>query len=69
VEAARTEANTSLRLKPNPEAYLVLARLDLRENKPESASESVTKALELDPKSASALSVQRMVAARTQPSH
>src|SRR4051812_10165960 len=69
VEAARNEANTSLRLKPNPEAYLVLARLDLRENKPESASESVARALELDPKSTSALSVQRMVAARTQPSH
>jgi len=69
VEAARNEANTSIRLKPNPEAYLVLARLDLRENKPESASESVAKALELDPTSASALSVQRMVAARTQPSH
>jgi len=69
VEAARNEANTSIKLRPNPEAYLVLARLDLRENKPESASESVAKTLELDPTSASALSVQRMVAARTQPSN
>jgi Tfp pilus assembly protein PilF/TolB-like protein len=69
VEAARSEANTSLRLKPSPEAYLVLARLDLRENKPESASECVSKALELAPNNASVLAVQRMVAARTQPSH
>jgi cytochrome c-type biogenesis protein CcmH/NrfG len=69
VQAARDEARTSIRLKPNAEAYLVLARLDLRENKPENASESVAKALELDPKNASALAVQRMVITRMQPSH
>jgi Tfp pilus assembly protein PilF/TolB-like protein len=69
VQAARDEARTSIRLKPNAEAYLVLARLDLRENQPENASESVAKALELDPKNASALAVQRMVITRMQPSH
>jgi Tfp pilus assembly protein PilF/TolB-like protein len=67
VEAARNEAQTAIRLKPSAEAYLVLARLDLRENKTDSAADSVAKALELDPKSASAMMVQKMVAARTQP--
>jgi Tfp pilus assembly protein PilF len=67
VEAARNEARTAIRLKPNAEAYLVLARLDLRENKSDSAAESVAKALELEPESAAALVVQKMVAARGQP--
>jgi Tfp pilus assembly protein PilF len=66
VEAARNEARTAIRLKPSAEAYLVLARLDLRENKADSAAESVARALELDPKNASALAVQKLVAARAQ---
>ena len=32
VGGARTEAQTSVRLKPNVDGYLVLARLDLKQN-------------------------------------
>src|SRR5262249_55137163 len=64
VNAARAEANASLRLQPNVEAYLVLAKLELRENKQGPASDWLAKALALDPKSEAALALKRTVDAR-----
>jgi len=61
VEAARTEAQTAIRLKPSAEAYLVLARLDMRENKPDTASSSVSQALALEPKNDAALALKKAI--------
>ena len=66
---ARSEANSSIQLGPNVEAYLVLARLALKENNLDSASRQVEHALALQPSNAAALSLKREVdARRTQPS-
>ena len=61
---ARSEANSSIQLSPNVEAYLVLARLDLKENNLDSASRQVEHALALQPSNAAALSLKRAVDAR-----
>ncbi len=63
--AAREEARTSLRLKPIPEAYLVMARLALAENQPAEAAQNVDQALALDPANASALALKKDLAARS----
>jgi tetratricopeptide (TPR) repeat protein len=63
---ARTEAQTSLNLKPNVDAYLVLARLDLQaDHLPESAS-SVAAALKLEPANAAALGMKTALQSRNQ---
>ena len=64
VEGARAEAHTSIRLKPTVDAYLVLARLDMRENKLDTASASVLEALTLEPKHEGALAIKRAIDAR-----
>ncbi len=61
--AARNEARTSLKLKPSPEAYLVLARLDLVENKSSTAAQNVDHALALDPANAAAVALKHDIAA------
>ena len=61
---ARTEAQTALRLKESPDAYLILARLDLRDNKPDAAAQNVERALRLDPNDGPALVLKRTVAAK-----
>jgi Tfp pilus assembly protein PilF/TolB-like protein len=61
---ARSEAQTSLRLQPNAEALLVLARLDIKQNQFASAAGEVDRALVLDPANAAALALKRDIAAR-----
>jgi Tfp pilus assembly protein PilF/TolB-like protein len=61
---ARGEASTSLRLTPNAEAFLVLARLDMNDNKPEAAGASVDKALQLEPANADAQALKSAIAAK-----
>ena len=62
--AARAEANIALRLRPFAEPLLVLARLDLSDNKMETAAESVNRALQLEPSNGSALALKRAIAAK-----
>jgi tetratricopeptide (TPR) repeat protein len=62
--AARTEAEQSLRLRQFSEPLLVLAKLDLRDNRAEAAAENVDKALRLEPSNAAALALKRAVAAK-----
>jgi hypothetical protein len=62
--AARTEAEEALRLRQFPEPLLVLARLDLRDNRPEAAAEKIDRALRLEPTDAAALALKRTVAAK-----
>ncbi len=56
---ARAEAENSLRLQPSVEALLVLARLDLKANQPQTAQQNVQRALALEPANAAALALQR----------
>lgn len=49
VERGRAEARTALRLLPSAEAYVVLARLDLRDNSLSAARANVEEALRLEP--------------------
>ena len=61
---ARREAVSALRLQASAEAFLVLARVDLRDNRVEAASEEVGRALALEPANAHAQALKRAVAAK-----
>ncbi|HWR16225.1 MAG TPA: tetratricopeptide repeat protein [Terriglobales bacterium] len=60
-EQAVAEANAALRLQPTAAAFLVLARVNLKDNKLDIASEQVTRALALDAKSKEALTLKRTI--------
>ncbi len=62
--AARSEAEAALRLRPFAEPFLVLARLDLRDNKAEAAGQEVDQALRLEPDNPAALALKNAVAAK-----
>ncbi len=62
--SARAEANTANRLQPSAQAFLVLARLDLRDNKAEDAAQHVEQALALEPANAAAQALKREIAAK-----
>ena len=62
--AARAEAEEALRLRQFPEPLLVLAKLDLRDNRTEAAAENIDRALRLEPSNAAALALKRAVAAK-----
>jgi tetratricopeptide (TPR) repeat protein len=61
---ARSEAEEALRLRQFPEPLLVLASLDLRDNRAEAAAENIDKALRLEPSNAAALALKRALAAK-----
>jgi len=61
---ARSEAATAIRLQPSAQAYVVLAQLDLRDNKLQEASDSVDRALALEPANATAQALKREIATR-----
>jgi tetratricopeptide (TPR) repeat protein len=63
-DGARAEASAALLLRPSADAFLVLARLDLRENRDEAALQSVQRALALEPGHEAALALQEEIAAR-----
>jgi Flp pilus assembly protein TadD/TolB-like protein len=62
--SARTEAQTSVRLQPNVDAWLVLARLDLNQSQLESAASEVDHALALQPADPTAQVLKRDIAAK-----
>jgi len=64
---ARAEANTSLKLKPNAAAYLVLARLDLQANQLAGSASSVSNALHLEPNNTAAQGMKQALQSRGQP--
>ena len=63
---ARAEAETSLKLSPNVVAYLVLARLELRERALAASAADVESALRLDPKSSAAQGMRQALQSRGQ---
>jgi Tfp pilus assembly protein PilF len=62
ITGARNEARMSLKLQPTAEAYLIMARLDLAENKSASAAQNVEHALALDPANTAAAALKRDIA-------
>jgi Tfp pilus assembly protein PilF/TolB-like protein len=66
---ARSEAQTSVRLQPNVDAYLVLARLSLKQNQLDAAADAVRNALRLEPGNSAAQALQRDVTAKQTAPH
>src|SRR4029077_16698871 len=62
---ARSEAQTALKLGDSAEAYVVLTRLEMRDNNLPAAQNDVQRALALQPTNGSALVLQRELASRT----
>jgi Flp pilus assembly protein TadD len=62
--AARSEAEAALHLRQFTEPFLVLARLDLRDNKVAAAGQDVDQALRLEPGNPIALALKNAVAAK-----
>ncbi|HYU46252.1 MAG TPA: tetratricopeptide repeat protein [Terriglobales bacterium] len=61
---ARTRAEDSLRLRESAEAYLVLAGIDLSENRADAAAQNVNRAVRLEPGNLAAQSLKRAIAAK-----
>jgi tetratricopeptide (TPR) repeat protein/TolB-like protein len=64
--AARTEAQASIKLSPNAQAYLVLARLELHDNQTAASAADVGRALKLEPSNTAALGMKQALATRGQ---
>jgi len=63
---ARAEAQTSLKIAPNVDAYLVLARLDLQANQLAASASDVASALHLEPANSAALGMKTALESRGQ---
>ena len=63
---ARTEAQTSIKLKPNAEAYLVIARLELQANQNAASASAVSNALKIEPNNTAAQGMKQALQARGQ---
>ena len=61
---ARTEADASLKLHPNVEAYLVLARLELQARQMDASAADVSNALKIDPQNSAALGMKQALKAQ-----
>jgi tetratricopeptide (TPR) repeat protein len=65
-DEARTEAQTSIKLHPNAAAYLVLARIDLHEEKLAASASDVSNALRIEPTNTAAQGIKQALASRGQ---
>ena len=61
---ARDQAEAALRIRESAEAYLILARLDLRENRMEAAAQNISRALQLEPANSTGQDLKRTLAAK-----
>jgi tetratricopeptide (TPR) repeat protein len=66
-DQARDEARASIKLSPNATAYLVLARLDLKDNQLAAAASDVAAALRLEPSNGPALTLKQTLLNKGQP--
>ncbi|MGE5205074.1 MAG: tetratricopeptide repeat protein [Chlamydiota bacterium] len=64
---ARAESVTALGLNPSAEVYVILARINLRDNNKQEAISLLERALRLDPGNAEALALQQKLDANTLP--
>lgn len=65
---ARAESEAALRLPASAEVYLVLARMNLRDNNKQGASQLLERALRLDPSNAPALVLERKLRSQAESS-
>ena len=65
-DQARSEAQASIRLGPNATAWLVLARLDFKDDQLATAASDVANALRLEPTNAAALTLKQTLLAKGQ---
>src|SRR5208337_1296306 len=63
-DAREARAQASLRLRESAEAYVILARLDLRENRIEAATQNINRALQLEPGNPAGQDLERTLAAK-----
>jgi tetratricopeptide (TPR) repeat protein len=61
---ARAQSEAALRVRESAEAYLILARLDLQENKMQAAAQNINRALQLEPGNSAGQDLRRSLAAR-----
>ena len=61
---ARAQAEAALRIRESAEAYLILARLDLRENRMDAAAQNINRALQLEPGNSTGQDLKRTLAAK-----
>ncbi len=61
---ARAQAEAALRIRESADAYVILARLDLRENRMEAAAQNIDRALQLEPGNAAGQDLKRTLAAK-----
>jgi tetratricopeptide (TPR) repeat protein len=61
---ARTAAESALRVRESAEAYLILARLDIKEDKTEAAAHDIARALQLEPANSLGQDLKRSLAAK-----
>lgn len=61
---ARAQVEAALRLRESAEAYLLLARLDLKENRTEAATQNINRALQLEPANSAGQDLKRTLAAK-----
>jgi tetratricopeptide (TPR) repeat protein len=61
---ARAQVEAALRLRESAEAYLLLARLDLKENRTEAAMQNINRALQLEPANSAGQDLKRTLAAK-----
>lgn len=61
---ARKEAQASLKLQPNVDAYLVLAKIELQAKQLDASAADVASALKLEPKNAAALAMKQALESR-----
>jgi len=61
---ARAQTEAALRIRESAEAYLLLARLDLQENRMEAAAQNITRALQLEPANLAGQDLKRTLAAK-----
>jgi Flp pilus assembly protein TadD/TolB-like protein len=61
---ARAQAEAALRIHESVDAYLILARLDLRENRMEAATQNINRVLQLEPANPTAQDLKRTLTAK-----
>jgi Tfp pilus assembly protein PilF len=61
---ARAQAESALRIRESAEAYLILARLDLRENRMDAAARNINRALQLEPGNPAGQDLKRTLTAK-----
>jgi tetratricopeptide (TPR) repeat protein len=61
---ARVQAEAALHIRESAEAYLILARLDLREDRIEAAAQNINRALQLEPGNPAGQDLKRSLAAK-----